>query len=94
MGYPRYEEIMDERKRRRVQEVEGGRQRVLRDMAQGLVDRMTLDYNLSSVNLDTSDPDPRKWVVTMEVTTDVFLEENFWEFPSEEFITKKMLLGG
>lgn len=92
-GYPTYEEIEDARVRRKRQELEGGRQRVLKTMAEGLIERIAKDYNIKgNVILDSSHPDPRNWTVTIEQEM-ISTEENFWGFPSDELTTKMMLLG-
>lgn len=93
LGYPTYEEIKNERARRKRQEIEGGRQRVLKTMAEGLIERIAKDYNIKgNVILDSSHPDPRNWTVTVEQEM-IATEENFWNFPSDELTTKMMLLG-
>lgn len=94
MPYPDYDEILEQRARRRKQEVEGGRQRVLKDMATGLVERLCGDYKIDfgSVVLHFTDPDWRDWEVELDVNG-VKFKEKFHEFPSDVLGTTLMLLG-
>lgn len=95
-GFPNYEEIKDERARRKRQEIEGGRQRVLKTMAEGLIERVLQDRGLSCVyTLDTSNGDWREWTVTLRTQDPEVAEitEIFGDFPSPELTTKLMLLG-
>lgn len=96
MPFPDYKDIMDERERRRKQENEGGRQRVLKNMAEGLCERLRSDYHLSEADIHTDfgDPDIRKWkvLVTMEGNTPP-IQESFWEFPSQQMLATLMMLG-
>ena len=94
-SYPDYKEIQNGRERRRRQEVEGGRQRVLRDMANGLVERLCTDYKLDKDKVQTrfNDPDPRNWTLAVTVPGGKEFEESFFKFPSPEFVTTMMLIG-
>lgn len=96
-GFPNYEEIKDERARRKRQEVEGGRQRVLKTMAEGLIERVMADKGLTAAgcgfHLDTSDGDWRQWTVTLRGKFIGEVTEAFGDFPSPELTTKLMLLG-
>lgn len=96
MGYPDYREIMNERERRRRQEMEGGRQRSLRIQGEGLLERLSIDMKLKgSVKLNAEAADPREWTVTVKfegLGEDMDHTESFWDFPTPEFTSKKMLL--
>lgn len=92
-GYPDYREIMNERQRRQKQELEGGRQRVLRDMAQGMIDRLGPELSMkNSYQLISVDPDPRKWTITIYFSEGVSHTENFWDFPSDELRAMNMMM--
>lgn len=93
MPYPDYEEIQDVRKRRTKQEIEGGRQRVLRDMAERLLERICQDYGLQSIKLESSNPDPRMWTAMVDDEHLPQIEESFWAFPSQEFMATLILAG-
>lgn len=93
-GYPDYKEIMDMRERRRRQEMEGGRQRTLRAMAEGLIERWKGDYKIKGeVIPHTDDNDPRKWTVTIKIQSpEMEFNESIWAFPSEELQATLMLI--
>lgn len=93
-GYPDYNEIMDMRERRKRQEMEGGRQRTLRAMAEGLAERWKTDYKIKGeMALHTEHADPRKWTVTIKIPTpEMEFTESIWVFPSEEIQATLMLL--
>jgi hypothetical protein len=96
MGYPNYNEIMNDRERRRRQEMEGGRQRTLKIQGEGLLERLCLDMKLKGkITLNADEPDPRQWTVTVsfiDLAEDMNHTESFWDFPTPEFMSKKMLL--
>ena len=93
MPYPDYAEISGEKPRRKAQEIEYGRQKTMQAMAEGLLQRMQKDYGLPCLRLNSSNPDPRKWMVVINDGNLPVVEESFWDFPSETTIATLMLLG-
>lgn len=95
MPYPEYDEIFDPHKKRTRQEQEAGRQRTLKSMAEGLIERLRIDHGLKEldVHLDTSNSDPRLWAVLLTCDDTLHLEENLWEFPSQNLQAQLILLG-
>lgn len=92
--YPDYRAIMDARERRTRQEIEGGRQQVMKNMAEGVIERIKKDYGLDSV-LDSSQPDPRNWTVrTVLPKVGTVHVCKFFSYPSNELLANIMLLEG
>lgn len=94
MPYPDYSTIPEHQRRKRM-EMEVGRQHTLKTIAESWAVRVREDYRVGWVEVDHSDPDPRKWemVISMEKGGEVSIRENFFDFPSDEFVAKAMLLG-
>jgi hypothetical protein len=82
----------DERRQRRLAEMELGRRMTMTNMAQGLIDTLQKDYKIPAVVLKNEPKDIREWTVLIDMGEAGEYEENFWEFPSDRLKTMLMLL--
>lgn len=98
MPFPDYLEISDPRKRKSAQEVETGRRRVLRDMAVGLINSVSIEIDPNRkfmYYLDAEGYDFREWQVIIKghPNGSIVAKDLFCNFPTEELRATLILLG-